>query len=806
MFGLHLKIALRNFLKRRSFSWIILTGLSLGIGLCMLLYFYCRYEMSFDQFQAHRRTLYRLEMTDFWDFGDPGAGNSLLFPFVTGEDLRQAFPEIRSIDRIQFAPADLFVRTGDHVFKERRILFSDTSFFTLLSFPLLKGDPAKALSNPNGVVISESTAKRYFGNADPIGKTIAVKMDTVRPFSVTGVVRNAPDNSSLQFDLIFPNSASPQYRDYLQQGIKEVSHVILLDLASGASPSAFQEKLNNWQKTYFSRPYQRLLGKDLPNFDFGHLNWYIRLFVDAHYTPSQPWGHYTNVVTLYLLGSIATVILLIASLNYVLMALAVGSSRAQEVSIRKVMGASRVRIAFQFCLETQLIVLLACCGGLLLTYLLLPVLNSIVGEAMRPGWSMFKEVALPLPIFGVLLGLAAGLYPAIVIAGIDTNKALRRAGTFRMNPTFGKIMVIFQFTSCVILILSALTIRRQMDYITKTDLGFDRQGIVMIHNQAFDLPFVHQINEQFRRFAASHPYVLGYSPVMGSFDGTAGMRNGILTEGRVTPVTVMEVGYGYFKMLKIQVERGRVFDPGFVGDTSGTHPVCVVNETLFRLLGKSAHLDAFNYALGATIVGIVRDYHFDRLSEEIQPLELMLSKGNVESYFFKIESGHMQEALEGLKQNWEKVTQIYPFEYSFLDQKIAQMYTDERRWQRTILAATIFAIFISCMGLFGLSAITVGNYKKDIGIRKVLGAGLARISFLLVRNYLAMVLIAVLIGSVIGLLAVEDWLRNFAYRTTMTPILFFETGGLAILIALFSIAYHVGRIALLKPVESLRSE
>jgi putative ABC transport system permease protein len=806
MFRLHLKIALRNFLKRRSFSWITLTGLSFGIGLCLLLYLYCRHEMSFDRFQTNRRQLYRLEMTDIWSFGDMTAGNSLLFPFVTGEDLRRAFPEVQNIDRIQFSLTDLFVRTGDRVFKERRVLFSDTTFFTLLSFPLLKGDPTKALSNPNGVVISESTAKKYFGNVDPIGKTILVKMDTVKPYSVMGVARDAPDNSSLQFDLIFPNSASQDYTEYIRQGIKEVSHVILLKLAPTASPAAFQEKLNRWQKDYFSRPYQRLFGKELPNFDFRKLNWSIRLYVDGHYNPSQPWGHHTNVAVLLLLGSIATVILLIACLNYILMALATGAARAREVAMRKAMGAGRVRIAIGFCFETQLIVLIACCFGLLIAYLLLPFTNTILGEALHPGLPIFKQLFLALPIFGLLLGLAAGLYPAIVIAGVDAIKVLRQAGTFRIKPGFGKIMVVFQFTSCVILIVSALTIRRQMNYIANSDLGFDRQGIVIVHNQAFDLPFVHRISDQFRQFGVSHPFVLGYSPVMGSLDGAGGMTNGILTDGRVTPVTEMEVGYDYFKMLKIHVDSGRVFDPQYVGDTSGVHPVCVVNETLFRLLGKRVRLGTFDHSLGATIIGIVRDYNFDRLSQKIQPLELMLSKGNVSSYFFKVERGYMREALDGLKQNWAKATQIYPFEFSFLDQNIAQMYTDDNRWQRTILAATIFAILISCMGLFGLSAITVGNYRKSVGIRKVLGAGLAGISLLLVRNYLAMVLIAVLIGSVIGVVVMKDWLQNFAYRTPLSPIDFLETGSLAIVIALISIGYHVCRVALVKPVDSLRSE
>jgi putative ABC transport system permease protein len=820
MLKLHLKIAWRNILRHKAFSVISVAGLSLSTAFCLLLYTYVRYETSFDRFHEKSSRLFRLEMTNFWNLEPQSKNNSvfsfltrnedaanlLYFPYPVGPELMQSFPEIQNLDRIQLA-APLFVRVGNHTFKETKFLYSDTSFFSMFSFRLLSGNVANSLQNPNDVVLSLSTARKYFGTDNPVGRLLSVRTDTTRLFTVSGVVEDAPANSSLQFDLIFPNVASPEYVYNAKARVADLSHLVIVELRSGASPEAFAVKLNDWQRVHFSRPLEKGFGKDFKDFDFSKLNWYTRPFASAHYNSSDPWGHHTNLNSIFVLACIALVILFIASLNYVLLAVANASSRLQEVGIRKVMGAERFQLMIQFWLETQLIILFACLLGVILCWLLTPLFNLLLGAGLPPGISQMKWALIPLPLFCFCLALFACLYPALIVSRVDPVVSIKKFGTFRINPKFGKGMVVFQFTSCIVLLCAAIIIHRQMKYVSNLDLGFKKDGVLMVHNQSFDLDFIKKMETRFETFTASHSFIAGYSPILGGLDGQPGMINIFPINGKQYPVTLLGVGYDYFDLLSIPLDQGRLFSRSFRNDTSQTAPVCVVNETLFRMLGKKARLGVFNTDLHSTVVGVVKDYHFDRLNNKIQPLQHILDNGGNISYFlFKVRGGHMQQAIGSLRDEWTSSTRAFPYEYTFLDQSIAGMYDEESRWQKTVQIACLFAVLISCMGLFGLSGLTVANYKKDVGIRKILGASLNQILYYLTRNFLLMVALSLVIACPIALYIMRRWLDGFAYRTTIDPWLFVEVGAIAFSVAALSIGYHVIKAALVSPVKSLRTD
>jgi putative ABC transport system permease protein len=809
MLRLQLKLAWRSLVRNRSFSLISILGLSGSVAFCLLLMLHTQYELSFDAFHRNRDRLFRLEMTDFLNFsggGDDskaGAGQ-LLFPFAAGPVLKQSFPEIENVDRVQFYSSPVFVRARGAVFKENRVLLTDENFFSMLSFKLLAGSPGQALREADDVVLSESTARRYFGTTDVAGKSLEIRMDSVKLYRVTGVVEDAPANSSIRYDLIFPNSASPDYRSWAASGVPDLTHLILVQLKAGVAAETFSKELTAWQRDYFAKPYAGRYGKNMPDFNFSQLKWWVRPLADGHYEASQPWGHYTNWKSLELIYGIALVVLVIAALNYILLVVATAATRMQELGIRKVMGAKRWDLAVQFWVETVLIVLFACLLGLLLAWVSLPAFNEMIGSDLRAGLPLLGLALALLPGFVFGLATVASLYPALLLSGADPLAALKRFGTFRFNPSFGKGLVVFQFGCCAVLLCAALVIGRQMRYMSDLDLGFDKRGVLLVRNQAFDLPFVRAMDDRFREAVRRNPAFTGYSTLSGDLGGDGGMQNGMMVDGKVRLVIGLDVGYDYFNLLQIPLLEGRSFSRSYVTDTSLSKPVCVVNETLFRMLGKSAKVGAFNRSLNATIIGVAKDYHISRLDTKILPVEHLLATGSVSYYLFRVRAAQLDDAIRVLRQTWSEGSAAYPFEFSFLDQRIAAMYESDRNRQRMMEAACLLAAVISCMGLFGLSAVTVVNYRKDVGIRKILGAGDGEIVYYLSRNFMSMVLLALAAGLPVGWYLMRRWLDGFAYRTTLQPLLFVEVAMVLIGIASLSIAWHVVRGARANVVKSLR--
>jgi putative ABC transport system permease protein len=813
----YLKIAWRNLRKHRSFSIINITGLSFSVTFCLLVFFYIRHEQSYDSFHAKKNHLFRVEMSRTWkaDKTSPASrlfsfltknddiDNQVVMPLVVGPDMQQHFPEVKSFTRFQ-ARGENLVKAGDQVFKQNHIIYADYNFFRNFSFRLLKGNPKTAFNERQNVVLSEETAKKYFGNQDPIGKTISLVSDTNQLFTVTGVAENAPDNSSIQYSIVIPLLSIDDYEQRMQQRFNQSAHLLVVELADNVSMRRFDDKMNEWVKKYYVEPTLAENRKYNIDADFTKFRWYLRPLASCHYNVSSPWGHYTNTNNIYQLVCLVVIILLIASLNYVLIVISNAAARSQEVGIRKVMGANRRSVVLQFWIETQILVIIAVIIGLALTRPCLPLFNKLTGTDLHFEMFSWQEIMPAVLLLCFLLGLLAGYYPALIISKMKPVSVIKSFSTFKINPRLSKILIVLQYTSCVVLMISAFVINRQMHFISDKDLGFDKEQILVVSNPTWDATFTRRVKDRLKVFAQSQPSIIQFSGMNGSLDGSYN-NNGFMLNGEQKWRRQLAVDYNYFEMLGLKFVQGRSFSREIASDTSRKIRAAVINETLFKLLGKEAKLGVYSEPIRATIIGVVKDYHFESLSKKIEPEEHVLVGGFEMSFMFKVKAGQMQPTIAKIEKEWKSMT-AYPFEYSFLDQTIAKMYEPEIRWQNTIQSSCFFAIIIACMGLFGLSAINAVNRVKEIGIRKILGASVQSIVGTLSSDFLWMIAISVLIATPIAWWMMNKWLEDFAYRIQISWWMFAAVGTLALLIAFVATGIQALKAALANPVESLRTE
>lgn len=814
----YIKIGLRNLRKNKVSTFINLTGLSLSVTFCLLLFLHIRKEQSFDSFHEKKDRLYRLEMTNMWPRPDDKprkhffsfltkndeTRNALVFPLVVKDDIKNTFPDIQRVVPIK-TEGDKFVKIGNQMFKEEKVLFAGEQFFNSFSFRLLQGDKQTALNDKSKVVLSQSLAIKYFGDENPIGKTIEFAGEDSTLFMVSGVVQDMPDNSSIEYDMILPLSASSGYEENIKERFNHMSHPMILEFKEGVDAKQFEVKLNEWVKTYFTEPYFAEYGKYFKDFDASAMRWTLRPLAKCHYNVSSPWGHYTNAKNIYQLSCLVVIILLIASLNYILLAVSSGAARSQEVGVRKVMGATRRSVVMQFWVETQLLIVFAVVLGAVLVQFMLPVFNRMIGSTIGSEDLFLPQTAMAMLVLCVLLGLLAGYYPALFISRMKPVSILKSFQTFKVNPRFSKILVVTQYSVCIILMVAAFVINSQMQFISNKDLGFDKEQVVLVANQTYDREQTLRILDRMQNFASSEPSIAAFSSMTGGLDG-GGNRNGFRLNGEQKWLRQMDVDYDYFKLLNIKLKEGRFFSRDFSSDTSRAIRPCVVNETFMALMGDSAKLGEYNPIIRATIIGVVKDYNFESVSKAIEPQQHMLLRGYARYFMFKIKPGNTQQTLARIENAWKQSAGMLPFEYSFLDQSLQQMYEAEKRWQNIVQASCFFAIVIACMGLFGLSAITIANRTKEIGIRKVLGASVPNLLASLTGRFAVMVLLAFVIAVPVSFWLMNNWLEDFAYRVHISWWMFAIVGVSALLIAMVTVGYLAVKAAMNNPIKSLRTE
>lgn len=577
MLRINLKLALRNIFRNKLYAAINIIGLGVASAFCILVYLYVQNEQSFDNFHKDGVNLFRVEQSNifaginaekpqkgFFSFltADADQKNMIQTPTALAVDLKRTFPDVQNAIRIKTLYSPI-IRIGNQSFKEsdQSAAYVDPDFFEVFNFPLLQGNKASVLSNKNQVVISKRLAKKYFGSQNPVGKVFAITSEDATKnglLTISGVAQDLPANSSFRFDIVIPRETDPFYANEMKGGTNTFSDLLVIKLVKGTNLVNFQKKLAAFSTQYFKTLTQSMYKEDPKNkpADF-HV--YLRPFADAHYNQSNGWAHYTDLKNIYQLISLSVIILLIACLNYVLLTLTSAISRSQDVGVRKTIGAGRKQIVFQYYIETQLLAFFAVFFGFLLAVTCLPLFSSLTGTDLSIASFSFGTIALILFTLAIILGLLAGVYPALTMSGLKPLNIMRGFSAYRISPVLSKSLVVLQYTICIVLVISALVINKQMHYINNASMGFDKDQVVVVQNPYNwdDKANRQSLKTRLYDFASDAPYIQDITSTFFSFGGYN--NNGHIIDGKQVYIEDLNVDFNYFTFNKIPILQGRNF-------------------------------------------------------------------------------------------------------------------------------------------------------------------------------------------------------------------------------------------------------
>ncbi|HEU4574331.1 MAG TPA: ABC transporter permease [Chitinophagaceae bacterium] len=790
----YLLIALKNFRKQKLFSLINILGLTIGITCCLMIFLFILNEFSYDNFHKHGKDIYRVMRV-----GDLN-GDRLEIPYVAlpyGPALANDFPD--AIQKTVRVMQDNDLVSYEHIsFNEKKILLADSNFFQFFDFRLVQGDPGSVLSNPNSIVLTKAAAKKYFGDADPMGKVL--EFNKKQQLKVTGIAADVPANSHLQFDMVAP-----------------------LELLRSVQPKWFEQWPNNTLFTYVQlnpavNPEQ--LKKSFPGFmdkylgDFyaqiGHKMGLTLQPLHSIYFASDGFdsAKHGNKKMVYIFMSIAVLVLTIACINFVNLATARASDRSKEVGLRKVLGAVKKQLLGQFILESVLFAFVASLLSLGLLQLLMPVYTHFLGYDLPPVWS---NPFLYVFLIGVIIvvGLLAGSYPALVLASFSPIESLKgKLKVGKSGAFFRKTLVVFQFGISVLLIISVVVIFSQMNYVKHADLGFNKEQTLIVR---FDNAAIASRQEQFKNELMTIPAVKNVSMMSGepggfhdtySFEAEANPSEKYLFNTEYTDLD-------FVKTLGLTIIAGRNFSKSFGTDSL---QAVLINRNAASKLGYTPEQAIGKWiknissdSVRRTIVGVVEDYHYVSLKDPIGPL--VIAPGDDRRLaLIKMQTDKLSDALADIKKAYIHAAPDYPFEYNFLDERFDQLYRTESRQESVLSIFSIIAIFVACLGLFGLASYTAIKRTKEIGVRKVLGSSVQNIVLLLSGDLLKPVLIGTLLAIPLGYYVMNQWLEGFAYRIHFHWWMFVIAAAIAIIIALLTVGVQAVKAALANPVKSLRTE
>ncbi|HMB90314.1 MAG TPA: ABC transporter permease [Rhodothermales bacterium] len=794
----YLKIALRTLKRQPGSSFINVSGLAIGMACCLLIFLFVHHEWSYDRFHAKADVIYRVVSAIQQADGDRRL--TALSPMPMADALTETYPEVRQA--VRFTTMEAVVRHDTYVATEE-VVFADASLFDMFSFALQQGHSATALQDPQGVILSAEAAERYFPGAQAMGQPLTLTLDD-KPYDVvvTGIAAPLPATSSIRFEVLLPLEAFPYYQEQLTNwGSSNVyTYIEVAD-----APRALQSKLPLFVESHLG---ERILdGQRSGAFATGKDSWALHLqpLTEVHLNPDIRWGLQptSNPVYSYILCSMAFVILVIACINFVMLALARSARRAREIGMRKVMGAQPAQVRRQFWGESLLLSLMALMLGLLSTALFLPFFNDLAGRDLSLAALGTPELVAVLGGLVLLVSLMAGGYPALFVARLHPIQALKgKAREHIVRPLTGGL-VVFQFTLSIVLVIGTLTMYRQVAFLQSKDLGYEADQVVVLPTR-MNGPEAASLVETFRSQLIQQPGMLRVSSVNNSFT-RGGMRTG-LTMGEVTADTWMYfVDHDFLSTMGLTLTQGQGFDRDY---THAETPLIVVNEAFVNTFGLEHPVgQRLDTDSEPTIIGVVQDFHFQSLHHAVMPAVLSLRPAaSASNILVQVRSENLAATLAQLKTGWEAVFPAHPFAYYFLDEDVQRQYQAEQRWQAIMSTAALLALLIACLGLFGISALMAAERTQEIGVRKVLGASIPSVILLLSKDFLKLVAIACVIAIPLGYLVAQRWLEDFAYHIDLGVGIFLLASGLAVLIALLTVSYQAIKAALANPIQSLRYE
>jgi putative ABC transport system permease protein len=790
----YFKIALRNLWKHKAFSIINITGLSIGITACFFIFMYVGFELSYDNMHSKADRIYRL-VTDIKTPTETINTGVTAWPFAP--NIKNDFPAVESFVRI--SGGSFLVRKGNVKFQEERSAFADSTFFKVFDFKLVKGDPKTALSEIATIVFSESAAKKYFGNTDPMGQTVLITGDAI-PAKVTGIMKDIPENSQIKADMLISMvSLTQKFNKGLDNQWGNFGASSYLLLKPGTNPKTLEAQLpaflerRNGAEEKKQQMFFKLLLEPLKT---------VYLYSKRN---GQESGSITNV---YVFGIVAIFILLIACVNFVNLTTARSVERAKEVGIRKVVGAERSQLASQFIGESVVLCLIAFLLTIVLSVLFLPLFNQLAGKTISAGiFSNWYYVTL-LFITSVGIGLIAGLYPALVLSAFLPVSVLKgRFSSGTKGNALRKTLVIAQFTISIALIIGTIIVYTQMSFMQNRDLGFTKDQMLILDTNGD--PAGNALKEAIATIPSVKSTANSSSVPGGGNPGAYSEIENKKGDLQIANLDLYFVDWDYVNQFKIKLVAGRAFSRGFGTDTA---QAMLLNEAAVKLFGYSSPQQAVGrrfkqWGREGKIVGVMKDFHFRSLQEVIKPLSMRIELKNLGLISVKISSQNTPATLAAIESKWKTFIPNRPFSYYFLDEFFDRQYRAEQRFGKLFLNFAVLAIFISCLGLLGLASYSTLQRTREIGIRKVLGATVPGIVNLLSKDFLILVAISFLVASPLaGIFMNYYWLKGFAYRIDESWWIFAIAGILALVIALGTISFQAIRAATSNPVKSLRSE
>ena len=795
----HIKLAFRSIIKYKGYSFINIFGLTIGITCCLIIFSWVRHETRYDLFHTNVDRIYRVGVDGF-------LGRSFRLPISstpTGPAINEKYPEIENYTRLT-RPQIVAIKLEDDEIYNIKMSSADSSFFNIFSYSLLTGNSDKVLKNPNTIVISENLSYRLFSGNDPIGKLIAINRND--EFEITGVFKDIQENSHLDFDVLV--SMETLIKNHKISSDKWLPFNVFTYIL--VSPNTDSEILSNKLISVIKGTQLESILKNTG----GHLSFFLQPLKDIH-LQSQLEAEYTtngNISTVYIFSIIAIVILIIGCINYINLSTALWSVRMKEIGLRKAFGASRKDLIHLLLLESIIHCLLALVLSLIIVNLVGSNINPITN--FRLGFNLFESpIVIPLLIlFAIVIGTLGGFYPAIFISSHSPYNILKnQIISGKKNPILRNVLVVVQFIFSITLIIGTIVMYSQMSYMQTKDLGFDKELVLYISNLSEEVinrrtlvkdrlnsvPGIKTIS-----FSSSIPGV-GYHKGLFNPEG--------LSEDESQSMDMLSVDSDYIQALELSIIEGRNFDPNVSSDST---EAVIINETAVSKFGWKDPIG--KYFLFNTeqpgekakmyVIGVIKDFHITSMREIIEPIFIEYKPRIFNTISIKLKSNQLSKTIDQLTKTWKDILPFQPFNYKFLNDTYNGLYQSEVRLSKLILLFSVITVLLGCLGLFGISMFLIEKRTKEIGIRKVFGASIQKIFFLISMKYTQLIIVAFIIASLISWYVMNKWLENFAYKISLELWYFGIAGLLALCIAWFTISYQTIKAARKNPVDALRHE
>ena len=802
-----LTIALRHLSRHRGYTTVNVLGLAVGLACAILIFLYVGHELSYDRYHEQADRIYRVVFND-----------SAKTPRSVGPALQADFPEVQDLLRLHPTTGTWVMKYEDRIYYERAVYWAESSLFDFFALPLVQGDPERALEAPYTVVISEDTARRYFGEEDPMGKTIDADNGFML-LTVTGIMENMPSNTHFQADFFISlASGYEEYGRWSRENWDSFFFYTYTMLAEGVSPADLAVKFPGFVDRHVGEQLQVRGGR----YEFS-----LQPVTDIHlysHLENEP-GANTDVSYVYILSAMGLFILVIVSINYVNLSTAQFAHRVREIGMRKVLGASRLHLVRQYLGESVLLAFAALLITLVAVWLVSPWFDALTGMPASAGFMGHALWWVALPAAAVFIGLLAGGYPAIRLSAFGTVPGLKEGRSARPgqpclpswpNETASvlsrKVLVVIQFAISIALIIGAGVLFGQISYIQNKHLGFDKEQVIAIPSiAAVAYQYQPWKDELLRHNGVVDASQGGYLP---GLEGNIGWVTSETAWRVEDPVQVKHdlqgiiVAAGYTETLGLELLAGRSFSGPL--DSQAESDKILLNESALRVLGWDTPEEAlgsqvqFGIGMTQTVIGVVRDFHLRSLHLPIEPLVILYGRGQLIAV--RIQPGDTKPTLAFIEQAWARHFPDFPFAFSFIDEDIDRLYLAEQRIGNVFAVFAVVGVLLACKGLFALVSYTVGRRTREIGIRKALGASVRRMLAVLSAEFVGLVLLANAIAWPAAWLIMSRWLESFAYRIELGWEIFFFAGGVALLITVLTIGYHVTRTALANPAEVLRGE